>query len=57
MMETWVVVGTPSNARITKAISGWERVCDKITEAKGTIVLDENFRTARRAQKTHGEGD
>jgi hypothetical protein len=22
--------GTPSNARITKGISGWERVCDKI---------------------------
>ena len=49
MTETWTVVGTPSNARITEDISGWERVCDKIIEAKGTIVLDENFRTGRRA--------
>jgi len=54
---TWAVVGSPSNARITKDIPGWERVCDKITEAKGTIVLDENFRTGRRVQKMHGEGD
>jgi len=29
----------------------------KIIEAKGTIVLDENFRTGRRARKMHGEGD
>ena len=49
MTETWTVVGAPSNARITEDISGWERVCDKIIEAKGTIVLDENFRTGRRA--------
>ena len=48
---------SPSNARITEDISGWERVCDKIIEAKGTIVLDENFRTGRRARKMHGEGD
>ena len=32
-------------------------MCDKIIEAKGTIVLDENFRTGRRVRKTHGEGD
>jgi len=49
MKETWAVVGAPSDARITEYISGWERVCDKIIEAKGTIVLDENFpdRSAR----------
>ena len=29
----------------------------KIIEAKGTIVLDENFQTALRARKMHGEGD
>ena len=57
MTETWAVVGASSNARITKDISGWERVCDKIIEAKGTIVPDENFRTGRRARKMHGEGD
>ena len=57
MRETWTVVGAPSNARITEDISGWERVCDKIIEAKGAIVLDENFRTGRRARKMHGEGD
>ena len=58
MIETWTVVGTPSSARITKGISGWQRVCGKIIEAKGTIVLDENFRTGRRARKIHnGEGD
>jgi hypothetical protein len=51
---TWTVVGASSDARITEDISGWERVCDKITEAKGTIVLDENFRTGRRARKMHG---
>ena len=32
-------------------------MCDKIIEAKGTIVPDENLRTGRRAQKMHGEGD
>jgi hypothetical protein len=57
MIETGTVVGAPSDARITEDISGWERVCDKITEAKGTIALDENFRTGRRARKMHGEGD
>ena len=57
MMETWTVVGAPSNARITEHISGWERVCEKIIEANGTIVLDENFRTGRRARKIHGEGN
>ena len=36
MIETWTVVGAPSDARITEDISGWERVCDKIVEAKGT---------------------
>jgi hypothetical protein len=29
------VVGVPTNARITEDISGWERVCEKIIEAKG----------------------
>ena len=43
MEQTWTVVGVPTNARITEDISGWERVCDKIIEAKGTIVPDENF--------------
>ena len=57
MIETWTVVGTPSDARITEGISRWERVCDRIIEAKGTIVLDENFRTGRRGRKTLGEGD
>ena len=57
MVETWTVVGAPSNARIAEDISGWERVCDKIIEAKGTIVPDENFRTGRRARKMHGEGN
>ena len=33
MVETWTVVGAPSNARITEVISGWERLCDKIIEA------------------------
>ena len=41
MEETWTVVGVPTNARITEGISGWERVCDKIIEAKGCIVPDE----------------
>jgi len=36
MMETWTTVGSSSNARITEEISGWERVYDKIIEAKGT---------------------
>ena len=35
MEQTWTVVGVPTNARITEDISGWERVCDKIIEAKG----------------------
>jgi hypothetical protein len=49
-------VGVPTNARITEDISGWERVCDKIIEAKGCIVPDENFRTGRRTRKLRGEG-
>ena len=57
MEQTRTVVGVPTNARITEDISGWERVCDKIIEAKGTIVLDENFRTGRRVRKMRGEGD
>ena len=57
MIETWTVVGAPSDVRMTEDISGWERVCDNIIEAKGTIVLDENFRTGRGARKMHGEGD
>jgi hypothetical protein len=56
MVDTWTVVGAPSYARDREGISGWERVCDKIIEAKGTIVLDENFRTGRRARKIHREG-
>ena len=61
MEQTWTVVGVPTNARITEDISGfptnaritedisgWERACDKIIEAKGCIVRDENFRDARR---------
>ena len=36
MIETRAVVGAPSDARITEDISGRERVCDKIIEAKGT---------------------
>jgi hypothetical protein len=55
MEQTWTVVGAPTNARITEEISGWERVCDKIIEAKGRIVPDGNFRTGRRARKMHGE--
>jgi hypothetical protein len=35
MEQTWTAVGVPTNARITKDISGWERVCDKIIEAWG----------------------
>jgi len=46
MEQTWTVVSVPTNARITEGISGWERVCGKIIEAKGTIVPDKNFRTA-----------
>jgi hypothetical protein len=57
MMETWTTVGSSSNARITEEISGWERVYDKIIEAKGTIVLNDDFRTGRRARKIHGKGD
>jgi hypothetical protein len=57
MIETWTVVGAPSDARITEGISGWERVCDKIIEAKDTILLDENFRAGRRAREMLGEGD
>jgi hypothetical protein len=54
--QTWTAVGVPINARIMQDISGWERVCDKIIEAKGRIAPDENFRTGRRARKMHGEG-
>ena len=57
MEQTWTAMGIPTNARITEDISGWERVCDKIIEAKGCIVSDEKFRTGRRARKMHGEGD
>jgi hypothetical protein len=57
MEQTWAVAAVPTNARITKDISGWERVCDKIIEAKGCIAPDENFRTGRRSRKMHVEGD
>jgi hypothetical protein len=56
MEQTWAVVGVSTNARITKGISGWERVCDKTIEAKGFIAPDENFRTGRHARKMHREG-
>jgi len=55
MEQTWAAVGVPTNARITENISGWERVCGKTIEAKGTIFPDENFRTGRHARKMHGE--
>ena len=32
-------------------------VCDKIIEAKGCIVPDENFRTGHRARRIHGEDE
>ena len=32
-------------------------MCEKIIEAKGTIVLGENFWTGRRSRKMHGEGE
>jgi hypothetical protein len=57
MEQTWTAVGAPSNARITGSISGWERMCDKIIEAKACIVPYENFRTGRRARKMRGEGE
>jgi hypothetical protein len=57
MEQTWTVVGAPSNARIAEDIAGWERVVDKIIEANGCIVADENFRTGRRMCRMHGEGD
>ena len=57
MVETWTVIGAPSDSRITEGTSGWERVCGKIIETGGITFLDENFQTGRRAQKMHGEGD
>jgi hypothetical protein len=57
MEQTWAVVGALLNARVTDDISGWERVYDKIIEAKGCIAPDKNFRTGRRARKMHGEGE
>ena len=44
---------TPASRRISRG--GCE--CATRFEAKGTVVLDENFRTGRRARKMHGEGD
>jgi hypothetical protein len=55
MEQTCTVVGVPTNARITEDISRWEWVRDKIIEAKGFIVPDEDFRAGRRARKMHGE--
>jgi hypothetical protein len=43
MEETWTTVRAPSDARIAEDIAGWEKVCEKIIEAKGCIVPDENF--------------
>jgi hypothetical protein len=54
MEQTWTAVCAPSNAG--DDTSGWERVCDKIVEAKGCIAPDDNFRTGRSARKMHGEG-
>ena len=34
MEQTWTAV--PTNARIMENTSGWQRVCGKIAEAKGT---------------------
>jgi hypothetical protein len=56
MEQTWAAVGVPTNARIPEGISGWERMCDKIIEAKGCITPDENYRAGRRVRKMHGEG-
>ena len=57
MEQTWTVVGAPSDDRIAEDIAGWERVVDKIIEANGCIVADENFRTGRRMRRIHGEGN
>lgn len=56
MEETWTTVGAPSDLRVAEDIAGWGKVCDKIIEANGCIVPDENFRTGHRARKIHGEG-
>ena len=32
-------------------------MCDKIIEAKGCFVPDENFRISHRARRIHGEGE
>ena len=56
MVETWAIAGAPPNARITGVISGWEQVCRRAIGARGTIVLDENFRTGRRPRRRYTEG-
>jgi hypothetical protein len=57
MKQTWTAVGVPSNERVTEGISGWERVCYKIIEAKACIVPYEDFLTGCRARKMRGEGE
>jgi len=47
----------PSNFHVSDDIAGWEVVCEKIIEAKGCIVPDENFRTGHRARRIYGEGE
>ena len=56
MTSTWMKCA-PTSDRIAEDIIKIVPMLDKIIEAKGTIVLDENFRTGRRARKMHGEGD
>ena len=51
MEQTWTAVGVPTNTRITGDISGWERVCGKIIEAKGTIELPDRPPCAEDARR------
>jgi hypothetical protein len=57
MEQTWAVVGAPSNARITEDISGWERVCEKIIEAKGCVVPDKTSGPAAARGRCTDRGD
>jgi len=47
----WSLQQTCATCRLSHSTSG----CDKTIEAGGTIVLDESFRTGRRARNLHGE--
>jgi hypothetical protein len=54
---SWSRPGPPGACPRTRASRKASRGgCDKIIEAKGCIVPNENFRTGRRARKIHGEG-